>query len=147
MYIFTPPAAAGETPFTYAGMADYVKRGRSGSFRGGRSRKVGKTVTLYLFEDPGSVEVWLYNTMIGTVADDGVVWISPAIDDHGSQATTWWVQKMLTDNGHDVFVARESGRYSVAGQMFTRETENRPSFTEWRRDNSGTLADYEKAMS
>lgn len=113
-YIFTPPAAAYELKFEFWELNSYINRGR-----GNDSRKVGTTVTLIKGSD--DIEVWLYQTKIGSVARDGEVRISEAINAHGSQATTWWVQKMLADNGHNAFVARERGRYSVAGRTFALE--------------------------
>lgn len=114
MYIFTPPAAAYDVTFTAEGLQAFLEAGRSKS-----SRKIGKTVTVILAADVA--QVWLYNTHIGSVYLDGSkVWISPDIDAHGSQATTWWVQKLLQDNQVGGFVCRENGHYAVAGRTFTK---------------------------
>lgn len=112
MYIFTPPAVAYDLKFEFWALTEYINKGR-----GDRSRKVGTTITLIKGRD--DIEVWLYQTKLGSVARNNEVRISEAINSHGSQATTWWVQKMLTDNGHHGLVARENGRYAVAGKVFS----------------------------
>lgn len=115
-YIFTPPAVAYDVKFTFESMDEYIRRGRNKD-----SRKVGTTVTL-IRDGLDDIAVWLYQTKIGSVARGGnrVVWISPEINSHGSQATTWWVQKIISDNKLPGYVAREKGAYAVAGKEYRR---------------------------
>lgn len=113
-YIFKLPAVAYEVPFSFEGLSTFIEAGRTK-----HTRKLGTTVTVFRRDD--KIEVWLYQTLIGTVSADEV-WISPAIDSHGSQATTRWVQKLLNDNRVGGFVCRENGRYAVAGQRYPLAT-------------------------
>lgn len=114
-YIFTPPAVAYEVKFTPEGLQDFLTAGRNPG-----SRKIGKTVTVIRpLLDRDEVQIWLYNTHIASVyLDNSRVWISPEINNHGSQATTWWVQKVLSDNRLPGFVCREKGVYAVAGRTY-----------------------------
>ena len=112
MYIFTAPAKAYDIPFTYAGITEYIDKGR-----GENSRMVGSTLELSR-PARGVVVVRLYGTAIARLWDDGEVLIHERINQHGSQATTWWVQKVLQDNKVGGWVFREKGKYAVAGKTY-----------------------------
>lgn len=114
MYIFTPPAKAYDIPFTYEELDKFIKAGRSEG-----SRKIGTTVEIRHWW-AGQIQIVLYNTIIGEVLSNGIVAVSEQINRHGSQATTWWVQKLLNDNKCGEFVARENFKYSVAGKAWQR---------------------------
>lgn len=114
MYIFNPPAKAFDVSFDYVNLTTFIREGKSD-----RSRKVGTTVTVERV-DFQELEVSLYNTVIATLYSDGTVFIHQEIDSQGSQATTWWVQKVLSDNKIPGLVGRDKGRYAQAGQTFTK---------------------------
>lgn len=117
-YIFTPPAVAYDVKLTPEGLQDFLAGGRNPG-----SRKIGKTVTIIRpLQDRDEVQIWLYNTHIASVYLDGpsLLWISPEINNHGSQATTWWTQKAISDNKLPGYVAREKGAYAVAGRTYTK---------------------------
>lgn len=112
MYIFTFPKAA-DFPFTFDGLDEYLKAGRDFW-----KRKVGTTVTVERSLSQHFI-VKLYDTEVAIVGQDGSVTVPLAINDHGSQATTKWVAKVLQDNGLGTFVYREKGEYvGVAGKTF-----------------------------
>ena len=112
MYIFTPPAKAFELNFTYDGIWDFITAGRNGW-----SRKVGTTITAeYAGRD--AVAVRLYDTIIAYIWPDGTVRIPQNVNNFGSHATTWWLQKVLTDNSIPGFLGRENGTYWCAGQDY-----------------------------
>lgn len=113
-YIFRSPKIARETPLTFEGLTAYVKAGRNGY-----SRMLGTTVEVIDTERGGYI-VWLYVTPIATVRKDGTVHISEYIDAKPHQATTWWVQKVLSDNGIPGVVGRVNDKYPQAGKTYTR---------------------------
>jgi hypothetical protein len=114
MYIFTAPAKAYDVAFTYEGLQEFIKAGRSGWHR-----MIGTTLEV---SNPyaGRIQIKLYDTIIGEVLSNGNVAVMEAINNHGSQATTWWVQKLLTDNKCGGFVYRDKGKYAVAGKAWVR---------------------------
>lgn len=114
MYIFTAPAKAYEIQFTYEGLDEFIKAGRSEG-----SRKIGTTVEIRHWW-AGQIQIVLYNTIIGEVLSNGNVAVTEAINRHGSQATTWWVQKLLSDNKISGLVGRDNGTYAVAGKAWKR---------------------------
>lgn len=114
MYIFSAPAKAYDIPFTFQGISDYIDAGR-----GQNSRMVGTTLELSR-PARGVVSVRLYGTAIARLWDDGEVLIHERINNHGSQATTWWVAKVLQDNKIGGSVFREAGKYAVAGKTYNK---------------------------
>lgn len=115
MYIFTAPAKAYEVPFTYEGLDAFLKAGRGSE----AVRMIGKTLEVSKWY-AGRIQIKLYDTIIGEVLSNGTVAVMEAINYHGSQATTWWVSKLLQDNKCGEFVYREKGQYAVAGKAYTR---------------------------
>ncbi len=109
-YIFTPPAKAYDVPFTHDGLKEFLRKGRDKS-----QRKLGTTVRVE--QGKYSMEVYLYDTWIADVHPDAVQ-ISQYIDNFPRNATTWWVQKILTDNGINGYVGRVQGKYDVAGKLY-----------------------------
>lgn len=114
-YIFRPPAAAADLQFTYEALAAFVQRGRSGS-----SRHVGSTLEI-CHHYAGQISVQLYGTIIAELLSNGYVAIPEQVNRYGSQATTYWLQKVLTDNRVPGYVARQQGKYSQAGQAYRRQ--------------------------
>jgi hypothetical protein len=114
-YIFRPPAAAADLKFTYEALAAFVQRGRSGS-----SRKLGSTLEI-THHYAGQISVLLYGTKIAELLSNGTVAIPDHVNEYGSQATTYWLQKVLTDNRISGLVGRQHGRYSQAGQAYFRQ--------------------------
>jgi hypothetical protein len=114
MYIFTAPAKAYDVPFTYEGLQEFLKAGRNEAYR-----KIGTTLEVSQWY-AGRIQIKLYDTIIGELLSNGNVAVMDAINSHGSQATTWWVQKMLNDNKCGGFVYRDKGKYAVAGQAYVR---------------------------
>lgn len=112
-YIFRPPASSYDIKFTFEGLKEYAERGKAGHFR-----MLGKTLTFTLYGD--AIAATLYETVIAMIFADGRIEIPEAINQHGSQATTYWVQKILTDNKIPGYVARNKGRYPQAGKTFER---------------------------
>lgn len=115
-YIFTPPAITRTTPFDFATLDAYIRKGRSldGWFW---ARKIGTTLTMIRVNDT-TIRVKLYATVIATLQSNGDVHISEEINDHQSHATTHWVQKVLSDNGFGGLVGRSNFAYPQAGQTF-----------------------------
>lgn len=111
-YIFTPPAAAYDLKLTYDGIDEYIQKGRNEGFR-----KVGTTVELTHWH-AGRINVILYGTIIATLLSNGTVAISEQIDSYPRQATTWWVQKVLSDNKIPGLVGRVKGKYPQAGKVY-----------------------------
>lgn len=116
MYIFTPPKVAYQVSFNYVDLSNFIKQGRNNRYA--RSAKLGTTVTVE-HVDFGVIAIKLYDTVIAEVTDRSV-YIPEDINNHGSQATTWWTQKVLSDNKLPGFVSREKGKYAVAGKMYQR---------------------------
>jgi hypothetical protein len=114
MYIFTPPAKAYDLSFTYEELDKFIKAGRSGA-----TRMIGTTLEVSQWYG-GRIQIKLYDTIIGEVLSNGNVAVMESINQHGSQATTWWVQKLLQDNRCGGFVCRENGKYAVAGTAYVR---------------------------
>lgn len=112
MYIFRLPAKAYETPFTFAGISEFIDKGR-----GKNTRMLGTTLELSR-PARGVVVVRLYGTAIARLWDDGEVLIHERINEHGSQATTRWVQKVLNDNKIGGIVDRKDGKYWCAGNTY-----------------------------
>lgn len=112
MYIFTVPAKAYDVPFTYEGLTAFVNAGKSGWYR-----KLGTTLKVQFMVT--GFAVVLYDTVIARVYEDRVE-ISDAVNNHGSQATTFWIQKVLADNGVGGIVGREKSKYSQAGKTFKK---------------------------
>lgn len=118
MYIFRAPAASYDLKLTFEGISDYVRKGRSAT-----RRKLGTTIELRAglladaFKDVAVVR--LYDTDIAYVNRDGSIEILEAVNYHGSQATTYWIQKVISDNGAPGYVARERGQYRQAGMKWT----------------------------
>lgn len=111
MYIFKMPAKAYDVPFTYAGLSEFVSKGKN------YYRKLGATLTVE-HGYAGRITVKLYDTIIAEMLSNGHVHICEAINQHGSQATTAWIQKVLTDNKIPGYVAREKFKYWVAGKSY-----------------------------
>ena len=120
-YIFRPPAKAYGIEFNFEGLKKYAEAGRSGYFR-----MLGTTLKLTLAGDDSNgvmtdcIIVTLYDTQIAYLYSDGRVRISDLIDQHGSQATTYWIQKILLHNKIPGIVARHKGKYPQAGKTFER---------------------------
>jgi hypothetical protein len=113
-YIFKMPAVAYELKFTFEELEAYLNKGRD-KFR----RNVGTTVELYQpFKD--TIQVKLYDTVIARIYRDGEVQISENINDYPRQATTAWVQKVISDNGLPGWVSRENFKYAQAGKFYQR---------------------------
>jgi hypothetical protein len=114
-YIFRPPAAAADLKFTYEALAAFVQRGR-----GRGCRKLGSTLEIcHLWA--GQISVQLYGTVIAELLSNGTVAISEQVNQHGSQATTYWLQKVLADNRISGIVGRQHGKYLQAGQAYLRQ--------------------------
>lgn len=113
-YIFTPPAAAYDMTLTYEGALEYIGKGRNEGYR-----KIGTTVEVTHWH-AGQVTVRLYGTIIATILSNGTVAVSEAINSYPRLATTWWVQKVLSDNGVGGLVGRVKGEYPQAGKVYTR---------------------------
>lgn len=118
MYIFRPPARSYDVKFTFEGLQDYINRGRSGSFR-----MLGTTLELRTgfsneTEEPVSVVLRLYQTDIAYIRKGGIVEVMETVNFHGSQATTYWLQKAISDNGAPGLVGRENGKYRQAGMKW-----------------------------
>jgi hypothetical protein len=114
MYIFTPPAKAYDIKFTYEELLKFVEAGRSGWHR-----MIGTTLEVS-HAYAGRIQIRLYDTIIGELLSNGNVAVSEQINQYGSQATTWWVQKLLSDNKVGGIVARDKGTYRVAGKAYVR---------------------------
>lgn len=114
MYIFTPPAKAYDVTFTYEGLDEFIKAGKNGIYR-----SIGTTIEIGHWA-AGRITIKLYDTIIGEVLSNGNVAVMEAINDHGSQATTWWIQKLLSDNNISGLVGRDKGKYAVAGMAWKR---------------------------
>jgi hypothetical protein len=113
-YIFKMPAVAYELKFTFEELEAYLQKGKA-KFR----RNVGTTVELYQpFKD--TIQVKLYDTVIARIYRDGEVQISENINDYPRQATTEWVQKVISDNKIPGWVGRIKGKYSQAGKFYQR---------------------------
>jgi hypothetical protein len=112
MYIFKFPAKVYEMKLTFAGISEFIDKGHSAN-----TRMLGTTVELAR-PARDKVRVQLYGTTIASLWDDGEVLIHERINQYGSQATTAWVQRILSDNNIGGLVARVDGRYAVAGQTF-----------------------------
>jgi hypothetical protein len=114
-YIFRPPAAAAELKFTYEALAAYVEHGRASG-----CRKLGSTLEIcHLYA--GQISVHLYGTIIAELLSNGYVAIPEHVNRYGSQATTYWLQKVLSDNRVPGLVGRQHGKYSQAGQAYRRQ--------------------------
>lgn len=117
-YIFKAPARSYDMKFTFDGLQDYVNKGRNET-----RRKLGTTLEIRAgfrsekFSDVAVVR--LYDTDLAYVNRDGSVEILEAVNFHGSQATTYWLQKIISDNGAPGLVARVKGKYSQAGMKWT----------------------------
>lgn len=117
-YIFRLPAKAYEVPLTFEGISDYIRKGRNET-----RRMLGTTVELRAgfkseaFADVAVVR--LYSTDLAYINKDGSIEILEAVNCHGSQATTRWLQKILNDNKAPGLVGRVKGSYSQAGMKWT----------------------------
>lgn len=114
MYIFTAPAKAYDIKFTYEALEEFIRKGRSGA-----ARMIGTTLEVSQWY-AGRIQIKLYDTIIGEVLSNGNVAVMESINRYGSQATTWWVGKLLQDNGIGGAVYRDKGRYAVAGKAWVR---------------------------
>lgn len=116
-YIFRPPARSYDEKLTFEGISDYIRKGRNKT-----RRMLGTTLELRAgfrsehFADVAVVR--LYQTDIAYVNRDGSIEIMEAVNSHGSQATTYWLQKVLQDNGAPGLVARDKGTYYFAGMKW-----------------------------
>lgn len=117
-YIFRPPARSYELKFNFAGLMEYVEKGRHDT-----RRRLGTTLEIRAgfrsekFADVAVVR--LYDTDLAYINRDGTIEVLEAVNQHGSQATTYWLQKILQDNGAPGLVGREKGRYRQAGMKWT----------------------------
>lgn len=113
-YIFKMPAVAYELKFTFEELESYLQKGKA-KF----SRMVGSTLEVRQpFTD--TIHVKLYDTVIARIYRDGEVQISENINSFPRQATTEWVQKVISDNGLPGLVGRVNHKYAVAGKFFKR---------------------------
>ena len=137
-YIFRPPAKSYDLKLTFEGISEYVRKGRNDT-----RRMLGTTISLRsgfkseAFSDVAVVR--LYDTDIAYVNRDGSIEILEAVNSHGSQATTYWIQKVLRDNGAPGLVGRVKGRYSQAGMKWTG--------TEWIERYPGAVRRSAKLVS
>lgn len=114
-YIFKMPAVAYELKFRFEELESYLQKGKAKY-----SRNVGTTLELVQpFKD--TINVKLYDTVIARIYRDGEVQISDNVNSYPRQATTAWLQKVLSDNGIPGLVGRENGKYAQAGKWFTRK--------------------------
>jgi hypothetical protein len=113
-YIFKMPAVAYELPFTFEELESYLQKGKAKY-----SRNVGTTLEVVQpFTD--TIQIKLYDTVIARIYRDGEVQISESINSFPRQATTAWVQKVLSDNKLPGLVGRVNGKYAQAGKFFQR---------------------------
>lgn len=119
-YIFRPPARSRDLPFTFEKLSEYVGRGYNYT-DGSPSRKLGTTLNFIVHRADRSrvpwVRVTLYGVNIAWIYQE-MVTISEDINDYPRQATTHWVQKILTDNNIPGLVGRLDNEYAVAGKRF-----------------------------
>lgn len=117
-YIFRAPARSYDVKFTFEGISDYIRKGRSPF----RRRMLGQTLELRFgargSDSAGVAVVRLYDTDLAYLNRDGSIEILEAINYHGSQATTYWVQKVLSDNKAPGLVGRDKGKYRQAGMKW-----------------------------
>lgn len=110
-YIFRPPAAARELSWKLEDLLVWLGRGgETTSLLGHRRRKLGATVEVQSFSVPprhqeNYVRVTLYETDIARIYEDRV--IVGNVDIHHSNATAWWISRILASNRDD-FVDIES---------------------------------------
>lgn len=130
-YIFKPPAQSYDIKFTFEGISEFIAKGRNET-----RRKLGSTLELRAgfrseaFSDVAVVR--LYDTDLAYINRDGSIEVLEAVNRHGSQATTYWLQKILTDNHAPGLVARLKGKYAQAGRKWTG--------TEWTDRYPGSAA-------
>lgn len=115
-YIFRAPKAADSVPFTYEGLTEFLSRAKAKDYH----RKLGTTVEIR-HDYAGRITVDLYETRIAELLSNGRLMITEQINSYPAQATTFWVQKVLTDNGIRHWVARKDHKYDVAGKAYERD--------------------------
>lgn len=115
-YIFRPPAAAVHFSWKLEDVLAWLaKGGEERGILGGRERKLGTTVTVCSFVHRGvgphevHARVTLYDTDIARIWEDRVQ--VGGVDSHQSQATRWWIERILASNTNLGHVFSESRQY------------------------------------
>lgn len=114
-YIFRPPSNV--PTMTFEGLWDYIEQSRG---REKLSRKIGTTVTVEKVDTTGGTAIafLLYDVVLVTLYRSGHIEVAGRVDDRGSKATTWWLQRIFDDNRIDLHVGRIHGKYPVAGRVY-----------------------------
>lgn len=125
-YIFRPPAIVDKVKIRFDELVPYIRRGRSFGFLE-RYRKMGQVVKVSFplpsREVPAHVSFTLYETEIAKLYPNGAVTISETIDQHHSQATVWWLARILRDNGYGSgYVWSVDFRYSMDSEPLAGRT-------------------------
>lgn len=114
-YIFRAPKNV--PPMTYDGLRDYIEQGRG---KNRVSRKIGTRAEVEKVDTTAgdAITFSLYDHVLVTLYPTGHVEVWNTVDNRGSQATTWWLQRIFDDNRIDLHIGRIAGKYPVSGKVY-----------------------------